>query len=468
MKFTKTLAILLPILVGIPALSGCNSNEHNNPDKPVNPDVPEVVKPIEIETFFEKINTDKNYTYTYEFFERKNEESEFKTTFKYVDKFTDYGMYSKALVETSKKHTNLAWASDEKQGTYQLFIDENGDTTPGRAIRDGNRENIKNYYNQVVALDDLKFEDLGAKLYKKKYNYKITNVGAKGTIIEASQLNADRAKETAMEIILNLEDEKNVTIHGDLGKNTYFTGSITDVGTTEIPEVKSYIESGKGPFIQTEVDTKLQSVIDTFNTFNYATPLYGEIIGDNRPLVGTTKVYKKVLNDKTAIVKFNDYDEASKVDDGLIEIQTPSEHATYNFTIVDGKIKLGTQAIVKDKPMVSFMDDYCFELPNSLSALNEDAIIFDYDTVNKMFVTYDTYITVETCIFFDLVYSLEFTAPLCTVINPIYEEGKTGLQSVELRYYWEDQNGNQPYTSTFYTDFGSANLPFVDEFLEAR
>ena len=468
MKIRKTLAILLPILVGIPALAGCN-NEKPNPPKPVDPIVPEeVIKPIEIETFFEKLNTEKNYTYTYEFFERKNEESEFKTSFKYVDKFTDYGMYSKAIVETSKDQANLAWASDKEQGTYQLFIDENGTIKPGRAIRDGNRENIKTYFDQVVALDDLIFEDLDAKLYKKKHNYKITNIGAKGTIIEATQLNADKAKETAMDIILNLENEKNITIHGDLGKNNYFEGTITDFGTTEIPEVKSYIESGKGPFIQTTVDPKLQGIIDTFNTFNYVTPLFGEIVGNNRPLIGTTKIYKKVLNDKTAIVKFNDYDNESRVDDGLIEIETPHEHATYNFTVVDGQIKLGAQAMVKDTPMVSFMDEYCFELPNSLSALNEDAIIFDYDVINEMFVTYDTYLAVETCIFFDLVYSLEFTYPLCTVINPVYKEGSAELQGVELRYYWEDQNGNQPYTSTVYTDFGTVELPFVDAFLEAR
>ena len=472
MKNIKKLAFLLPILLGVTSLSSCNDtvekvptpdeNENEKPD--VDIEVPEKDNSITLEELVNDIYKNKNYTYTYEF-TSVDEKGNSVLNYRYEDKFTNYGMYSKKIIDIMPEYNGVAYVVSALDGAIPVSIDENGVVTPGRAIRDINGNNIETYYDEIIALDDLSINDYEVSPFKKDNKFKIKNLLAQQTILEASQISHRKSKLTLEYISIDLNDKNSIEIYGDLGKNNTFKGTITNVGTTTIPELEKFINDKERAFSKEEADAPYQELIDLINNYNYKLPLFEYYGGDSATQVGYQKVYRKVLNDKTATVLFYDYD-GVREDRGYIEIEQNNSYTLHNFKVQNDELILGDKVKDSENRLVSRFEDSLY-LINQLRIFNEDKLLLDEakDLENtKLYLTPDVLSSVNLCLYFGLGDSLRISNPLYAATRIYYNEDQT-IDNVQLLYGWQLLDGTNDVTATIIDDFNKIELPFVDAYL---
>lgn len=392
--------------------------------------------PSQFKTIFENIKEERNYTFTATYYGSNNVLKE-----DFVDRF----IYNACYTEDHVDMTGTIGYADYQDTIFSYIIENNG-VVAGEILVDIYGNPYKSLYESVNSFVDLDAfsmdtETDGSKLYVR--DAKNINVMMFNTARVSYRNYEGLFKEAYFEYI----DENNMKVVVDFGEYGKAEGTISAIGTTTIPEITEFLETGHGPNVDTSFDD-LNEVVDLMKN---ATS-YSEDMGYNNSgkHIGYTYYMEHAV--------FVDYDLEGYEDYGFIDYNG----SIYDFTVTttNGKQSLVLGSVAKADAELKDTKIY----PTYLSIF-DDTSVLEYSSLNHYFMTTDTYMTGEVCDFMGMSDQKETYIPYGAGLAVDYNEDNIEESTLYLGYFVTTSDGGYYRIENSYANFNMVNFDFIEEFL---
>lgn len=377
-KFRPSYSSSMDTLIGVVSdmgtttLSKINTYLANGGQAKVIPALPDKFR-----TKLEAVSSDMNYTYSVKRLSL-NASDELVPKLDFVDQFTDYAIYttdnldSRDSIGYSVFQNKVFSYTVEGDGIIAGdFLTENGSYIYGLENGVHSFLDIDLYCLDYKTIDDNTIQILDDNTLN------VLSFTTLRTNYRSSSFNLNK-------VTLSINTDGNMVVDFDYGANGYAKGIISDIGTTSLSNIKSYLDQGKGPNDSSSKDT-LKDVIQEMKKSNN----YSEDLGytNEGKHIGTTYYLPYAV--------FTDYDEVNKEDTGFID----HDSGIYQFSVntdKDGNRTLVLGDCAKENSSLSKTRMY----PTSLSVFDDDIIdLMEYNSPNKAFLTTDATAVGEVCDF---------------------------------------------------------------------
>lgn len=410
--------------------------------------------PSGLESKLKAISTTLNYTYSVKRVSL-NASEEFVTKLDFVDKFTPYAVYTTDNLNSDDSVGYSVY--DNKVFEYTVegdgilagdyLTDEYGSYVTGLSNGIHSFLDLDLYYLDFNKIDDNTIEIL---------DNETLSVLAFTTLRQ----NYTSSKYNLQKVTLALDGE-NLKVVFDYGQYGNATGIISDIGTTELNDIKSFLDSGKGPNDSSSKDSLKEVKNQMLEESNYTEDLGDDSSGRH---IGTMYYLPHAV--------FMDYDEVetdTRKDYGFIDYGND----IYNFSVKEenGVKSLVLGSVAKANSKLSDTKMY----PTYLSVFKDESIDqMEYNPASKAFLTTDTTMVGEVCDFMGMSSYKDTYKPYSCGFK--VEKNTQDLTSSKLSLLYvvttTDSNNITTYSmmQNVYSNFKKADklVSFIGDFLDAQ
>ncbi len=336
------------------------------------------VLPDNFKAKLEAISSTLNYTYSVKRVSL-NASEELVTKLDFVDKFTPYAVYTQDNMDPDDSVGYAVY--DNKVFEYTVEGDGivAGDycTDEGSYIT-GLKNGIHSFNN--IDLYYLDFNKIDDNTIEIKDNETLSVLA-----FTTMRTNYTSCKYNLQKVTLSLDGD-NVKVFFDYGEFGNATGIISDIGSTSLPDIKAFLDSGKGPNDSSSKDT-LKEIVHLMKSENNYTEDMGYSTGNKH--IGTMYYLPNAV-----FVDYDEVEDETHQDYGYIDYNGD----IHNFSVKteNGKKKLVLGSVAKEGKTLAQTSMY----PTHLSVFEDSALeTMDYNTPNKAFLTTDNTMVGEVCDF---------------------------------------------------------------------